>query len=695
MKISRRSLLGAALGSLCSRKAWSQLVPWGRRAIAPTGGAFSPLAVLLDGQQSMWDFPAMTDASSGVLSFWAYVPNAPGQYQANPPAISDFYKLTGSFAYILTAPSEGALFIGQSYGGDTSINISAISSATQAVVTLIDGLTTQLPAIGSALQIYVQPSTGWTSGPAIYNIVATTATTVTLNWDTSALPAYAGSGSHVTFCYATAFTLGNPSIVTFNTPHGIDTTASNVWVALSGFEQDAGWFALNDKVVALVGGSTTTLEIDLDTTGLSAWVPALNFVRPYVVNSADVFLASDAAQDKFFVARTTKPLPIGSFVNVKMSWDTNQAAGSKKFSMTFNGVSVVPYWTRDADTAFSVGYSQASTDVNTGWKVSGSGSTSDTSAYGYLAEYYFNAGAPYMDMTDPTVDAKFRDAATGNPVDLGSNGSGPTGSAPTLYLSLRTGSVTPPPALTWWEPDGADLLQSPGVLGGIANSTSMVCSFWLDRNTNGGQYGIMVGPGCSITWDNETSPFTVSVNLNSAGSAGNFDFTFPYDGGSGVNIRMSVDTNHPIGSKIVKAYVGTSAATVTVVTDDTNNLAVNWQDGATDFNAISGTGGYLAELWFGPGQLFDVSSKFVDGSGNPVDLGAHGELPSGTSPAVFLHLGSGDPVTNLNTNLGTGGNFTGAASFLLQSGSRFTDNLSGAGSLRLATAPLLIAPISP
>lgn len=68
--------------------------------------------------------------------------------------------------------------------------------------------------------------------------------------------------------------------------------------------------------------------------------------------------------------------------------------------------------------------------------------------------------------------------------------------------------------------------------------------------------------------------------------------------------------------------------------------------------------GCLADLWFDENYL-DVSveanrRKFIDGSGNVVDLGSDGSAPTGTAPIIFM---SG-VTSSWHTNDGTGGGFT-------------------------------------
>lgn len=81
------------------------------------------------------------------------------------------------------------------------------------------------------------------------------------------------------------------------------------------------------------------------------------------------------------------------------------------------------------------------------------------------------------------------------------------------------------------------------------------------------------------------------------------------------------------------------------------------------FVGSDGLGNYftgdMADLWVGFDQYLDLSNpdnvaKFI-ADGKPVDLGANGELPTGTPPTIF---GSGNATTFLQPNLGTGGAFT-------------------------------------
>lgn len=76
-------------------------------------------------------------------------------------------------------------------------------------------------------------------------------------------------------------------------------------------------------------------------------------------------------------------------------------------------------------------------------------------------------------------------------------------------------------------------------------------------------------------------------------------------------------------------------------------------------NASSKLSGDIADFWLAPGVYIDLSvqanrRKFISALGKPVDLGTTGNLPTGSSPLVFL---SG-ATPGWHTNDGTGGGFT-------------------------------------
>lgn len=72
--------------------------------------------------------------------------------------------------------------------------------------------------------------------------------------------------------------------------------------------------------------------------------------------------------------------------------------------------------------------------------------------------------------------------------------------------------------------------------------------------------------------------------------------------------------------------------------------------------------GGLAEIYFNFEEYIDLSveanrRKFISAEGEPVSLGEHGELPTGSPPISYHHLQVGDPPEAFGLNRGTGGDF--------------------------------------
>ena len=73
--------------------------------------------------------------------------------------------------------------------------------------------------------------------------------------------------------------------------------------------------------------------------------------------------------------------------------------------------------------------------------------------------------------------------------------------------------------------------------------------------------------------------------------------------------------------------------------------------------------GAFAEYYYAPGQFVDFSiesnrRKFIDSEGKPVDLGADGSTPTGSSPLIYLSLREGEGAEQFAVNRGTGIDFT-------------------------------------
>jgi hypothetical protein len=136
--------------------------------------------------------------------------------------------------------------------------------------------------------------------------------------------------------------------------------------------------------------------------------------------------------------------------------------------------------------------------------------------------------------------------------------------------------------------------------------------------------------------------------------------------GSGNNVAIDGQWNHWMGSwngTSGHIYInGTSYAPSSL-----SNGTVSWSSGLIDMR-VGGTSVYtpfngsMAEFYLNDVYI-DLSqasnrAKFYDANDAPVDLGANGENPTGSTPLVYFKLNYNDGVPNLGNNLGSAGNYT-------------------------------------
>ena len=123
------------------------------------------------------------------------------------------------------------------------------------------------------------------------------------------------------------------------------------------------------------------------------------------------------------------------------------------------------------------------------------------------------------------------------------------------------------------------------------------------------------------------------------------------------------NVNFGVGSRIVQVYRDGVAVAGTFVTDTGSAFTVANSTGGTIFGIESANTtffqGGVADTYVNIAATLDLSvpanlQKFRDSSGFPVDLGASGQLPTGSSPILFLK----NVAASRGTNSGTGGNVT-------------------------------------
>jgi hypothetical protein len=193
------------------------------------------------------------------------------------------------------------------------------------------------------------------------------------------------------------------------------------------------------------GGNLTGIA-NSSTGILSAWVNFANtpvgglnifandlFTANLAINvNGDDKIAIDIAESTFtdyLLLMTTAgvPSPTG-WVHILSSWDVNAAAGLRTAHLYITDTDGLTIAT-DTGSAFAAELATASE-----WVVGVDPSLSQKAAFD-LAELYYAPGE-YLDFSVEANRRLFISAA-GEPVDLGADGSTPTGSQPLVYLSIR------------------------------------------------------------------------------------------------------------------------------------------------------------------------------------------------------------------------------------------------------------------
>jgi len=129
-------------------------------------------------------------------------------------------------------------------------------------------------------------------------------------------------------------------------------------------------------------------------------------------------------------ARSTSDPAVGSWVPIFVSSDTTGASNPKPCQI-FIGDTDVTNVTSSTGGAFSTAFNGLDFVIG--------GDTFGDNLIGYLADTWIGVGQ-YLDWSVVGNRRKFMDAG-GKPVDLGSDGSSPTGTAPAIFLSIPHGGT--------------------------------------------------------------------------------------------------------------------------------------------------------------------------------------------------------------------------------------------------------------
>lgn len=139
----------------------------------------------------------------------------------------------------------------------------------------------------------------------------------------------------------------------------------------------------------------------------------------------DVFTQTNSGINRLTVRSSNTYTVSGTWLHVLCSWSTNFSAGNKISHLYVNDVSDKVVF-EDVGTVANINYTVAEHSV--GGRVDGGGKLN-----GDMAQIYYAPGQ----FLDFSVEANRRlfISSSGGPVDLGSDGSTPTASAPILFLN--------------------------------------------------------------------------------------------------------------------------------------------------------------------------------------------------------------------------------------------------------------------
>ena len=411
-------------------------------------------------------------------------------------------------------------------------------------------------------------------------------------------------------------------------------------------------------------------------------------------NKIQLKLDSVGASSSFTIPSSTSITADATWHHVLISWDTNFASGSKIAHLYLDDVDDLGTVT-DANAAFAVDWTR------TNWGIGTSQATGNDKLNADLAEFWFSSDT-YFDLSVEANRRLFIDG-NGDPVHLGNYGDIPTGSPPIVYLSdvdhtnwhvnkgygggfAETGALTDGSAITNPAQIGSTLLDSEtgylhnggghfdmvtfdgtndyllrgADLTGSADGTQGTISCWVNFNGGDGasQNIIENSNGFIYIVRNSSNKFVIDANTSAPSAVVSMTSATSFTVSSGlIHVLMSWDTTAGVAHMYINDVDEDTTPTVSAGTID--YVRGNWGIGGGVTAGANKLNGDLGELWFSLDtymNLDDVRNrrKFIDENGDPVYLGANGELPTGTSPIVYC---SGNEDVFI-TNKGTGGGFT-------------------------------------
>lgn len=207
-----------------------------------------------------------------------------------------------------------------------------------------------------------------------------------------------------------------------------------------------------------------------------------------------------------------------------------------------------------------------------------------------------------------------------------------------------------------------DELNRGAALSAVADSPFFTLSMRIKHSQTGVQMSILsdnLSATCTVMFNASDNKLEVALLASDL-------LVFDVDTllNDGIEHHVAISANTQTG--VIRAYVDRVVSTVTTVAytgpfDVPYSARSEWYLlGVGGFSRFNGD---IGELWISFDSAIDFSNsanldKFVDGSSNPISLGADGSTPTGSQPVIYLHIPSGGAPNNFATNLGDGGGFT-------------------------------------
>ncbi len=227
-------------------------------------------------------------------------------------------------------------------------------------------------------------------------------------------------------------------------------------------------------------------------------------------------------------------------------------------------------------------------------------------------------------------------------------------------LMATNGEPAPPPGgyvMNFTTFDGTDRIQTSADLTGATDGKVGTVSIWFQRTrtateehlfafagAGGASFSLYIGSGGEVIVDGLNAASTTVLRLRTLGTVDDLNVH---------HVAMSWNLGVFASWKV---YLdGVSSVNPSLYTDDTIDYTPGWATIGSRGDSFVKFAGKIGDPYFAK-EFLDLDTeidKFIDGSGNPVDLGADGSNPTGNPALVFLP----NPFGTFGTNAGTGGNY--------------------------------------